>query len=618
MSAPDGSAYPSPLQLTNRRGGTLHKSSRSMGAISESGLIIFGNNAGDTAGHGAQRSLGSPEFRSAGVLGGNGGGTSVASSTGHPLPVHQYPNALHGMGGGGDAVAAPVFRNSTSLPIPRVPHSGNGSLAGNGGGDGANNASYTFSHPSWEEGGLNRTSKPIQRPAASIPLRRDNGGKESTFLASGACSAQSDFFGLPEPMMGSVSHILGNSTYKGQSVAGIGNNGNSMSSFRPLSDPRVSGQTNDEGGGMNSESGATETPHSLRGYHPPLPNQSRSQLGGVNESFYSGNLQGNAGVARGTDMIPQPAAGVGRGYASPPPSFGHSPSPGTSGPRVAVNTRNPNMGSAIPQPRPEHFSSAASSSFPAATGVMDPNATAFLSAPASTPSEKGVPPPLAGSSGGGVGSVVMNSLKRFIWTSAFGNQPSGQTGGTLPLYQTRFGCPEDDLPLLEELGVDIHKIIPKAVSVLNFFSEPDEGLSSCHDLAGPIVFAVAIALLLLLQGKVEFSAVYALMVTGVILLRVILPLMSGAPTSMVLVTSALGYGLLPCVFLAMLYAVQFWFLGRGNSNSFLLPFAGLVVLWAAWGASSFISSDLKLKHQHYLIFYPCALFYALFAALTII
>eukprot|EP00796_Vickermania_ingenoplastis_P003967 gene3967-2830_t len=207
----------------------------------------------------------------------------------------------------------------------------------------------------------------------------------------------------------------------------------------------------------------------------------------------------------------------------------------------------------------------------------------------------------------------LSTWRDVLWQTTAAANP-GSPGG-LPLHQIRFGCPEDDLPLYEELGIDISRIVPKAKAVMNPFREPSSEVTDNNDLAGPIVFAIAIATLLLVQGKVEFSAVYAQIIIGAIGFRVMLSLLSGAAASLVFVVSSLGYALLPSLILAVLRAGQFWLLGSTAKRA-LVPVAVAMIMWSAWSASSFMSVGLHLRHQRFLIFYPAVLFYAVFAALT--
>lgn len=55
---------------------------------------------------------------------------------------------------------------------------------------------------------------------------------------------------------------------------------------------------------------------------------------------------------------------------------------------------------------------------------------------------------------------------------------------------------EDEPPLLEELGVNIHHIISKARAVINPFSSYEESFADEADMAGPLAFC-------LLLGRVD-------------------------------------------------------------------------------------------------------------------
>lgn len=210
----------------------------------------------------------------------------------------------------------------------------------------------------------------------------------------------------------------------------------------------------------------------------------------------------------------------------------------------------------------------------------------------------------------------MGLLRHLLWQATFGAQDNTSAGANVPIYQTRFGCPEDDLPLFEELGVNVGAMMSKGKATLDVFHEPSREVVENNDLAGPIIFAVCIAALLLFQGKVEFNSIYCLLVVGTLGFRVLLPLMSGVPTSLTFVTSSLGYALLPCLILAMAQATQFWIYGKLPNA--LFPVTVAMILWAAWSASSLLCTGLQLVHQKYLVLYPCILFYSFFAALTVL
>lgn len=182
-----------------------------------------------------------------------------------------------------------------------------------------------------------------------------------------------------------------------------------------------------------------------------------------------------------------------------------------------------------------------------------------------------------------------------------------------PVY--RFGDPSDDRPLLQELGIFPANIRAKAYSVLNPFGRQSACVTEDTDLAGPLVFALALGGMLSLQGKLHFEAIYGISVLGIVLAKVLLTLMTEkGGVELQFVISTLGYCLLPNIVLGCVQAVQYWLLG---SHHVMLPFAVFAVLWSAWCASAMFVHALGMEHQRYLVLYPCALLYVAFAAITV-
>lgn len=213
------------------------------------------------------------------------------------------------------------------------------------------------------------------------------------------------------------------------------------------------------------------------------------------------------------------------------------------------------------------------------------------------------------------GNLLQTLALRNMMT-AFNNESGVDTSqGQVPLHQQRFGYPEDDLPLLDELGIFPHEIRANALAVLNPFREMGENVSDSMDLAGPIVFAVLLAILLSLRGSMRFGTIYGQFVIGVIFMRVLLSLMTENAVSLQFVISALGYGLIPNVFLAASQSLMYWLFGYVG-KTMLVP-ALLAVLWSAWCATSMLVRGFHMEKQRYLIMYPLSLFYAVFATLTI-
>ncbi|CAF3673939.1 unnamed protein product [Rotaria sp. Silwood1] len=174
--------------------------------------------------------------------------------------------------------------------------------------------------------------------------------------------------------------------------------------------------------------------------------------------------------------------------------------------------------------------------------------------------------------------------------------------------------PEDgEVPLLEELGINFDHIFKKTKSVLNPFATPDASILDDVDLAGPLVFCLAFACSLLLLGKIHFGYVYGIVTLGTVGMYGLLNMMTSPdkPCSGLFVTSVLGYCLLPMVILSF--------------SSFLFKLNGLIglivalifILWCSLSASKLFATSLAMIGQQILVAYPCALFYGIFALLTI-
>lgn len=120
-------------------------------------------------------------------------------------------------------------------------------------------------------------------------------------------------------------------------------------------------------------------------------------------------------------------------------------------------------------------------------------------------------------------------------------------------------------------------------------------------------------------GKRHFGNIYGVVLMGSLSIHCIINLMSRNGISMTKVWSALGYSLVPILFLALLNLV---FSAR---YGFLINIRGLVCLfvtlsaitWSAVTASRFFVKAIDLKDQLFLVAYPVFLFYSCFALLTI-
>ncbi|KAM9708840.1 protein YIPF7-like isoform 1-T1 [Menidia menidia] len=104
----------------------------------------------------------------------------------------------------------------------------------------------------------------------------------------------------------------------------------------------------------------------------------------------------------------------------------------------------------------------------------------------------------------------------------------------------------------QKLGVDFDHVWQKTLTVLNPLRPADAAIMNEADMAGPLLFCVALALTLMMAGKVQFGLVYGLSASACSGMFVLLSLMSSAGVSFGCVSSVLGYCLLPIVGLAAL------------------------------------------------------------------
>lgn len=170
---------------------------------------------------------------------------------------------------------------------------------------------------------------------------------------------------------------------------------------------------------------------------------------------------------------------------------------------------------------------------------------------------------------------------------------------------------EDEPPLLEELGVNFSHILQKTLNVLNPLRECPIEVLQDTDLAGPLVFCLIFGGTLLLGGKVHFNYIYGfgvLSCLGIYLLLTMMTVDGVAPTC---VASVLGYCLLPMCFLSALGIVF------SLKSLFGIVLIAFVVLWCAMSSSKLFVRALNMQQQQFLVGYPCALVYAVFALLTV-
>ena len=131
------------------------------------------------------------------------------------------------------------------------------------------------------------------------------------------------------------------------------------------------------------------------------------------------------------------------------------------------------------------------------------------------------------------------------------------------------------------------------------------------DFAGPLLFCLVLATLLVFQGKIYFGNIYGVFLVGLLGIWATLNLMSHKGIDMLRTASVMGYCLLPIVFLA---ALSIPLDLRGVAGAICIP---LCVLWCANAASLFFVAALDADDRRWLLAYPVALFYTCFALITV-
>nr|CDS18025.1 protein YIPF5 YIP1 family [Echinococcus granulosus] len=184
---------------------------------------------------------------------------------------------------------------------------------------------------------------------------------------------------------------------------------------------------------------------------------------------------------------------------------------------------------------------------------------------------------------------------------------------------------EDEPPLLEgtnslflcvllhryKLGVNFGHILQKTLNVLNPMRECPQEVLDDTDLAGPLVFCLIFGGTLLLAGKVHFNYIYGIGLLGCLSMYTLLSLMAPQGVAPTCVVSVLGYCMLP---MCVLSTVGIVFSLKSPLGVVLTAF---IVFWSAMSSSKLFVRALSLEKQRFLVGYPCALVYAVFALLTV-
>ncbi len=177
---------------------------------------------------------------------------------------------------------------------------------------------------------------------------------------------------------------------------------------------------------------------------------------------------------------------------------------------------------------------------------------------------------------------------------------------------------ENEPPLLEELGINISHIRTKSLAVILPFkyakSNIDSSIMEDNDLAGPLVFGLALGTELTLAGRIQYSYIYGFGLFGTMATTLVLNLMSPSGSiSVWKVLSVLGYSLLPVNILAAInvfYRIRYM-------GSIGVVLAALTIGWCTLSSTRLVERGCGMRDQRYLVGYPNMLLYSAFVMLTI-
>ncbi|KAI3988617.1 hypothetical protein MKX01_026981 [Papaver californicum] len=197
-------------------------------------------------------------------------------------------------------------------------------------------------------------------------------------------------------------------------------------------------------------------------------------------------------------------------------------------------------------------------------------------------------------------------------STSFSNPVFGAntTSGTIGGYGSGF---DDELPLLEELGINTRQIWKKSTSILNPF-RVNPNLHEDADLSGPFLFLMAFGLFQLLAGKLHFGILLGWVTVASLFLYVVFNMLAGKNGNLDLYRclSLIGYCMLPMVILSA-FAL---FLPQGGMIVFGM--AGVFVLWSTRVCTRLLVELASCGDEHRgLIAYACCLIYVLFSLLVI-
>lgn len=170
--------------------------------------------------------------------------------------------------------------------------------------------------------------------------------------------------------------------------------------------------------------------------------------------------------------------------------------------------------------------------------------------------------------------------------------------------------PNEELPLLEELGINPQVIKEKMMSVV-MVNKVNKQVLDNADMTGPLLIFIAFCFSLVLQKKTHFGYIYGTTLFGGFIINILMNLMSRKESILLYNTiSVLGYCMIPIVFTSFVGLI----IDLKAIVGLCMCIASIVM--ASYTASNFFEVVLQMNSQKWLIFYPLMLFYTSFLLVT--
>ncbi|CAN6438938.1 unnamed protein product [Victoria cruziana] len=172
---------------------------------------------------------------------------------------------------------------------------------------------------------------------------------------------------------------------------------------------------------------------------------------------------------------------------------------------------------------------------------------------------------------------------------------------------------EDELPLLEELGINTRLIWKKSLSILNPF-RVNPNLHEDADLSGPFIFLMAFGLFQLLAGKLHFGIILGWVTVASLFLYVVFNMLAGRDGTLDLYRclSLVGY----CMFPMVLFSALSLFVPQRGLAVYIM--AAVFVIWSTRVCTVLLVELASYGDEHRgLVGYACFLVFLLFSLLVI-